>query len=253
MPRARNPARETARKMWLDSGKTAKLKDIAASLELPESRIRKWKCEDNWETERSVSNAAKKSVGKKERKGTQKPDPPPKKRGAQPGNKNGKGGPPGNKKALVTGAFETIFFDSFTEEERALVEAVYDEKKELLKHQINTLLVRERRMLQRIAELRSGMHMLTKSTHTTAEPTGAKTADGRDATRVVQISQSSEAHDERVLRFEDSLTRVQSELRRCIDSLRQLEENSPSGDESGTLADAIMAAYNMRKVGDNDA
>ncbi|WP_083964359.1 phage terminase small subunit-related protein [Shimazuella kribbensis] len=35
--------------MWRDSKGTAKLKDIAQQLSIPDSRVRKWKTEDKWE------------------------------------------------------------------------------------------------------------------------------------------------------------------------------------------------------------
>lgn len=69
-----------------------KLKDIAAALFIPESRVRKWKSVDRWEDELngSAEGASKGSV--------------PKSRGAPKGNRNAagnKGGaPPSNKKAL---------------------------------------------------------------------------------------------------------------------------------------------------------
>lgn len=254
MPRARNPAREKAREMWLSSGKTAKLKDIAAELQLPENRIRKWKSEDKWESERSASTAPKKSEEKKERKGTPSASPPAKKRGGQPNNKNAKGGPPGNKKAVTTGAFETLFFDSFDDEEKELAAlAANNEKKTLLQHQITTLLVRERRMLKRISDLRKGEAMFTRTTSTKMEPSGKKLPGGKEQTRVTEIGHNAEAQDDRVIRIEDALTRVQAELRRCVDSLRQVEEleaELAGKNGTGTLADCIMEAYNMRKDGD---
>ncbi|WP_312200067.1 phage terminase small subunit-related protein, partial [Anaerospora hongkongensis] len=49
MARARNPDRDRAFLIWLDSGGTAKLSDIAAQIGVPDSRIRKWKTEDKWD------------------------------------------------------------------------------------------------------------------------------------------------------------------------------------------------------------
>lgn len=256
MPRARSPAREKAREMWLSSGKTAKLKDIAALLQLPESRIRKWKSEDKWETERSVSTAPKRGTDKNERKGTTSTAAPAKKRGGQPNNKNAKGGPSGNKKAVTTGAFETILFDSFDNEEKELAAlAANNEKKALIQHQITTLLVRERRMLKRISDLRKGEAMVIRTTSTKMESSGKKLPDGREQTRVTEIGHTAEANDDRILRIEDALTRVQAELRRCLDSLLQVEEVESDLDRKngiGTLADAIMSAYNIRNGDDND-
>lgn len=49
MARARSPNREKAKKIWMDSGGTKKLKDIAGELGLGESQVRKWKSLDNWD------------------------------------------------------------------------------------------------------------------------------------------------------------------------------------------------------------
>lgn len=59
MARPRNQERDKAFEIWCDSGGNAKLKEIAVQIGVPDSRIRKWKTEDNWEEkikERSDSN-----------------------------------------------------------------------------------------------------------------------------------------------------------------------------------------------------
>ena len=91
MPRARSPKRDEAFKLWLDSGKKKKLKDIASELGVSETQIRKWKNQDKWNS--NVTNP-KSNVTKR-------------KQGAQPGNKNavGHGAPKGNKNAEKFGFF----------------------------------------------------------------------------------------------------------------------------------------------------
>ncbi len=49
MARPRNPERDKAFEIWRDSGGSAKLKDIAKQMGVPDSRLRKWKTEDKWE------------------------------------------------------------------------------------------------------------------------------------------------------------------------------------------------------------
>lgn len=51
MARQRSPARDEAKKLYLDSKGTMKLVDIAAKLNLKDSQIRKWKSQDNWDDE----------------------------------------------------------------------------------------------------------------------------------------------------------------------------------------------------------
>lgn len=83
MPRARSPERDLAYQLWLNSGKQRELKDIAAELGVSPSQVRNWKTQDDWEGRNScaTNNCATK------------------RKGGQPGNKNGKGSPPGNKRA----------------------------------------------------------------------------------------------------------------------------------------------------------
>lgn len=91
MPRARSLKRDKAYQLWLDSGKKKKLKDIAAELDVSESQIRKWKNQDKWNGNVTIT---KSNVTKR-------------KRGAQPGNKNsvGHGAPKKNKNAEKYGFF----------------------------------------------------------------------------------------------------------------------------------------------------
>ena len=60
MARARSPNRDKAYKLWIDSGKTKLLKEIAAELNVSETQIRKWKNQDKWEESKgNVTNQIK--------------------------------------------------------------------------------------------------------------------------------------------------------------------------------------------------
>lgn len=212
MARKRSPERDKSREMWLASGKTATLRDIAKELGVPENTVSSWKYRDKWDDHGKRSTA-------KDKRSTSK-----RKRGGQPGNKNATGGPPGNQHAVVTGAFEAIFFDSLDEDEQQLLAAMHRDKRKTLQHQMDTLLIRQRRMLRRIAELRGGEEMVSKGQSIKSEPNGKKKPDGTDAMGLASVWADKEATDERILRIENALTRVQAELRRCVDSMRQLDE-----------------------------
>lgn len=70
MARPRNPDRDKAKEIWLASGKKKLMKEIAAELGVPDSRLRKWKAEDKWErneTERSDTSKRSAPKPKKER------------------------------------------------------------------------------------------------------------------------------------------------------------------------------------------
>ncbi|MCI8788630.1 MAG: terminase [Lachnospiraceae bacterium] len=92
-----------------------KLVDIAEELGLPEGTVRRWKCTHKWDSERSDKEASVR------------------KRGAQPGNKNSSGGPPGNRKAEKYGFFSKYLPDETREIFSAIESA---DPLDLLWHQI---------------------------------------------------------------------------------------------------------------------
>ena len=144
MARPRSPNRDKAYQLWLESGKTRQLKEIAAELGVSEEQVRKWKNKDKWD--KATLPNSKDNVTKQ--------------KGGQPGNKNAVGhggtGPPGNKNAVTTGEFETLLFDCLDEDEKELVSMIPEDKKQLLLQEIKLLTVRERRMLKRIELLTDG-------------------------------------------------------------------------------------------------
>ena len=115
MARAPDKRIEQAKEMYLQG---QKLVEIASQLNLPEGTVRRWKCTHKWGHERSEK--------KSERS-------PKRKRGAQPGNKNSSGGPPGNKKAEKYGFFSKYL----PEETREIFSAIdHADPLDLLWHQI---------------------------------------------------------------------------------------------------------------------
>ncbi|MEK3787571.1 phage terminase small subunit [Paenibacillus sp. FSL K6-1230] len=88
MSRQQNPNRKKAFKIWKDSGSTLKPKEIAEKLGISAESVRKWKSLDQWENKLDNS----------------RPGAPRGNRNAK-GNRGGKGGPPGNQKAVTHGLF----------------------------------------------------------------------------------------------------------------------------------------------------
>ena len=115
MARAPDKRIEQAKEMYLQG---QKLVEIASQLKLPEGTVRRWKCTHRWDSERSDSKSER----------SQK-----RKRGAQLGNKNSHGGPPGNKKAEKYGFFSKYL----PEETREIFSAIEEaDPLDLLWHQI---------------------------------------------------------------------------------------------------------------------
>lgn len=114
MPRAPDDRVDKAKNLYL---KNWKLVDIAKELGIPEGTVRRWKSTYQWEDERSDKKA---NVRKK-------------KKGGQPGNKNAKGGPVGNRKAEKYGFFSKYLPD----ETREIFDEIKDaDHLDLLWHQI---------------------------------------------------------------------------------------------------------------------
>ena len=112
MPKAKNAKADEALELFRQG---FKLVEIADRLGVPPGTVRRWKSIYGWESERSEKI------------------PSVRKRGAQPGNKNSKGGPPGNKKAEKYG-FLSKYLPSETKE---LFDAVAEaDPLDLLWHQI---------------------------------------------------------------------------------------------------------------------
>ena len=99
MPRARNPKRKHAEIMWLESGGKLKLKDLAKTLGVGDTQIRKWKSLDGWESELK-GNVTNEKVRYQTHKGNQ----------YAKGNKGGSA-PKGNTNAMTFGFFRKILPD----------------------------------------------------------------------------------------------------------------------------------------------
>jgi len=122
--RPRNPKRDEAFQLWLNSKGTKKLKDIAAELGVSDSQIRKWKNQDKWDE--SLNGNVTKSKGNVTKR----------KRGAPSGNKNAignnGGAPKGNQNALKHGFFSKYIPEETLEimgmlEEKSPADLIYDQ------------------------------------------------------------------------------------------------------------------------------
>lgn len=137
------------------------------------------------------------------------------------GNKGGPGAEKGNKRALITGAYETIYNDLLTEEEKNIINQFkLDDKKEHILSEIKIITIRERRILSRIKKLEEGKDMsIVKMTKTTSNNIPYKnngTSTTTEAENNINIIQQ----------LEEALTRVQEAKRRYIDSYHKIEADN---------------------------
>lgn len=128
--------------MWQKSDGKIKLKDIAKELGVLDSQIRKWKNQDKWNDKikgtlpKSKSNVTKRRGAPKGSKNAL-------------GNKGGPGGPIGNVKTVKHGAYQTLYVDLLSEEEKELYDKTsadtdIDQEIRLMRLKIARLLNREK-------------------------------------------------------------------------------------------------------------
>lgn len=136
MARDRSPARDEARRVWMDSGGTMTAREVAERVGTTPAQVRKWKSMDSWQ---AALEAQK----------------PPRRRGGQPGNKNaaGAGAPAGNRNAETHGAYSTVRLEDLTEEQRLCIEQITLDTKKNMLSELQALVAKEFDLQNKIAAL----------------------------------------------------------------------------------------------------
>ncbi len=198
-------------KAFEDYKKGMKYKEIAEKYGVSLSAVKSW-ASRYWK--KGGCNQDEKKLQPKKKKVAAK--------GAQPGNRNAVGhggtGPPGNKNAVKTGEFETLFFDALDSEEKRLIDTVPMDKEQLLFHEIQLLTVRERRMMKRIEDIR------TAECKEKGEPVQGMTLVKRQAGMEKDKETDLKEYQGKlgqIQAIEDALTRVQARKQKAIDSLHR--------------------------------
>lgn len=142
MAKARNPDRIKAEEIYLKHKGNIELVKIAEMIDRPPGTVRGWKSKDKWD-EKLNGTFQENRKGKTERS--------KKKKGGQPNNKNAEGyGPPkGNLNAIKHGAYQSLYADMLSTEEKILFNMIQpsvniDDEIKLLRLKIARLLSREK-------------------------------------------------------------------------------------------------------------
>lgn len=226
MARQRNPRRDQAREIWLKSNGEKLLKEIAEELGVSDSQIRKWKSQDKWaeELKGNVTNAKSNVTNRG---------------GAPPGNQNAKGNkgnkqaspPSGNKNALKTGEYETIFADYLTEEEKDLYSNLNDDPFFVMSEEVRLLKIRQRRMMKRIADAEAGLNereleklyeLRGRKTLVESKKSGQKIQVEVPDLVLTEMKEHSFRKIEDVLSIEEALTRVSAQLQRAVKQMNEI-------------------------------
>jgi len=210
--------KEDAYNDWTQGMKYA---DIATKHGTSLSAVKSWAARE-WKRGKNKKVATKnKKVAKKVATSQ------PKKRGAPFGSKNASGShagaPKGNKNNFRHGAFEDVYFDSLTPDERSLIQAMeFGDEENLLILQIKSLMSLEIRLLRRIKEQeeKQGGLALDSVTKRELEINGniAKGNHQKQSETTTRTISTAEAID----KLEQKLLRVQWQKERCIEDLRKI-------------------------------
>ncbi|QEK12729.1 terminase [Crassaminicella thermophila] len=145
MPRVRSPNRDKAFEIYKEHNGKIDLVEIAKILNCSPGTIRGWKNKDSWD--KKING----TFQKKYKKNTERSK---RNKGGQPGNKNAVGNsggsaPPGNLNAIKHGAYQSLYANMLSNEEKALYEQMtatvnIDEEIRLLRLKIARLLNRDK-------------------------------------------------------------------------------------------------------------
>lgn len=253
MARQRDPRRDEAKKIWLESNGEKQLKEIASELNVSDSQIRKWKSQDKWSAElKSNVTNGKSNVTNQG--------------GAPIGNQNAKGNkgnsraspPVGNKNALKTGEYETIFFETLSDEEKDIYSSLNDDPSFVLSEEIRLLKIRQFRMMKRIQQAEAGLNdeeverlQQLRKIKTPIEKNGKKLEIKREVMQDVQISRKTHRKIDDILSIEDSLTRISNQLAKAIKQMNELYMNEYRTDLIKAQTDKIQAETN--EIGGNNS
>ena len=227
MARKRDPRRDKAKKIWLESNGEKQLKEIASELNVSDSQIRKWKSIDKWSAELkgNVTNAK----GNVTNRG-----------GAPFGNKNAVGNkgnsraspPLGNKNAIKTGEYETIFADMLSDEEKDIYSNLNDDPFFILNDEIRILKIRQYRMLKRIKDAEAGLNAeeveRLQQLRKVKEPSvidGKMVTVKREVLKDVQVTRKTFRKLDDILAIEEALTRISNQLTKTIKQQNALLAN----------------------------
>lgn len=199
-------------KAFEDYKKGMKYKEIAEKYGVSLSAVKSW-ASRYWK--KGGCNQDEKKLQPKKKKVATK--------GAQPGNRNAVGhggtGPPGNKNAVKTGEFETLFFDALDLEEKRLINTVPMDKEQLLFQEIQLLTVRERRMMKRIEDIKKSAECMEKG-ELVQGMTPVKREVGVEKDKETDLTEYQGKLGQ-IQSIEDALTRVQARKQKAIDSLHR--------------------------------
>ena len=221
MARKRDPRRDEAFELFKKSNGTITNREISEKLSVPEKTISAWKSRDKWnevlqKDECSTSNKGGAPIGNQNAKGNKG---------------NSRASPPvGNKNALKTGEYETIFVETLSDEEKDIYSNLNNDPSFILSEEIRLLKIRQLRMMKRIKEAESGLNdeevdrlQQLRKIKTPIEKDGKKLEIKREVMQDVQVTRKTYRKIDNILSLEEALTRISNNLTKTIKLFNELE------------------------------
>lgn len=280
MARKRDPRRDEAFELFKKSNGTITNREISEKLSVPEKTISAWKSRDKWN---EVLQKDECSTSNNHCSTTNKGGAPIGNQNAVGNKGNSRASPPvGNKNALKTGEYETIFFETLSDEEKDIYSSLNDDPSFVLSEEIRLLKIRQLRMMKRIKEAESGLNdeeidrlQQLRKIKTPIEKDGKKLEIKREVMQDVQISRKTYRKIDDILSIEDSLTRISNQLAKSIKQMNELYitdyktdlmkaktekiqaeiadiGGNNSGEEVEEWKQAVLNAANKRAVRENE-
>lgn len=135
------------------------------------------------------------------------------------GNRGGPGASEGNKNAVTTGEYETLFFDVLSEEEKALYKNLeIQNKRNCIEQEYKMLAVREYRILKKIKSIQD------KEKDMNIERIVKRQYNSNNSNEIETVTEAINTITP-LQKLEDSLTRIQDAKRKCLDSLHRMEND----------------------------
>lgn len=142
------------------------------------------------------------------------------------GNKNAKGnsgghGPgKGNKNAVTTGEYETLFFDILNEEEKQMYQNLEIQSKKIcIEQEYKMLTIREYRLLKRIKNFQDKEKDMNIERIVKRQYNSDSSNETETVTEAVNIVTPLQ-------KLEDALTRIQDAKRKCLETLHKIETDN---------------------------
>ncbi len=205
-----------------------KYKKIAEKYNVSESTVKSW-ASRYWKKDKVATKNRKRSQPKSKKDATHK-------RGGQFNNLNAagsttNGAPKGNKNALKHGGYSAVYWDTLDDEEKSLIMDIPKSEEELLLDQIKLYSVRERRLMSSIRKVKVSMMITDNEENIKKTDQIFNTmilTETEKKSRVVQREKTInfEHTDNRLLRLEAELTKVQRAKNKCLDSLFRIHNEN---------------------------